>query len=238
MDDVVGVADRTDPAICELGGLRIRIPPAGYGETITKSIKSGGYEHQERNTLSAILKPGDRVLEVGGAIGAVSMTCAKIIGAENIVTFEANPKLVENARTNFALNNLAIAARTGVLQNRICWAGRDTTAPFYVHQDFWASSLADKPGTAEIIQVPTYCFEDEARDFRANVLICDIEGGEIELLTLADLSGFDRIMMEIHYWAGREGVNKLMRKLVFDGFTVNFDLSAYSVVCLHRGLLP
>ncbi len=54
---------------------------------------------------------------------------------------------------------------------------------------------------------------------------------------LADLSGFDRIMMEIHYWAGREAINKLMRKLIFDGFTVNFDLSAHSIVCFHRGLI-
>ncbi len=133
------------------------------------------YEKEERHTLPYIGKPGDRVLEVGGAIGTVSMTCAKIVGAENIITFEANPKLVENARANFALNGLAITARAGVLQNRICWAGRDTTAPFYIQKDFWASSLANHPGTTETIQVPTYCFEREARDFRANMLICDIE---------------------------------------------------------------
>jgi FkbM family methyltransferase len=230
------VEARDDGKIYDLDGLKVMVPPEGYGEAITTSIARGGYEAIERSTVPKILRPGDRVLEVGGAIGVVSMAAARVVGAGNVMSFEANPNLIEHARRNFELNALQVNARCAVLQNRVDWGGPNQTLPFYVHKDFWASSLATKPGTVSVICVPTLCLEAEAQAFRANVLVCDIEGGEIDLLTLADLTSFDRIMMEIHYWAGREDINRLMRKLIFEGFTVDFELTGNATVVLHRGL--
>lgn len=231
-----GNPNRDSSTIYELGGIKVAVPKSGYGDVITESIVRGGYEAVERTTVPKMLKPGDRVLEVGGAIGVVSMAAAKVVGAENVMSFEANRELVEHAVRNFEINGLQVNARCGILQNKIDWVGPRRRVPFYIHKDFWASSLSDKPGTISTVDVESYCLESEAQAFRANVLICDIEGGEIDLLTHADLSCFDKILMEVHHWAGREAINRLIRKLVFDGFSIDLELTGNATVVLHRGL--
>jgi len=222
--------------VVELSGVRVIVDEQAYDPNIVQSLRARGYESGERSVLPKLLSSQDRVLEVGSALGCVSMVAAKIVGAENILTFEANPLMVAAAERNFELNALPISIRNGVLQNRICWDGPGQSTQFHIHREFWASSLVKSKNTVKSIEVPTYCFEEEVSNWRANVLICDIEGGEIDLLSYADLTAFNKILLEIHYWAGREGINKLIRKLIMDGFSVNFDLSFRSIVCLHRGL--
>lgn len=208
----------------------------GYHPKIVEALRKGSYEGRERGVIPSLLKPGDKVLEVGGAIGAVTMAAADVVGPQNVISFEANSALIEDAKRNFELNALEIRMENAVLNNRVRWAGPGSTVDFHVHKEYWESSLLKTPGTIRTIQVPTKCFETEARNFGSNVLICDIEGGEIDLLELADLSGFSKILMEIHYWAaGREAINRLVRKLVFDGFSVDFEHSFRSIVIFHRG---
>lgn len=74
----------------------------------------------------------------------------------------------------------------------------------------------------------------EIKDHAANVIVCDIEGGEIDLLTHADLSTIDKIVMAIHYHINRFLTKKTIRKLIYTGFDINFDLSAYSIVTCER----
>jgi FkbM family methyltransferase len=220
----------------KLDQFTFRINRGRYAPVIVDQILGGGYEAQERSTVRKILVEGDRILEVGTAIGAVTMTCASIIGAENITTFEANPKILQDARRNFELNGLSIKSTNCILQNRTLFRGEGTTSLFHVSEEFWASSIkAHKHGVSDRIDVPCMCLEDEAAKFGANTLICDIEGGEIELLLDADLSMFNKIMMEIHYWAGREEINRMMHKLILTGFIVDFDFTGSSTVVLNRG---
>jgi FkbM family methyltransferase len=221
-----------------LGKHKVLIDRKNYDPKIVDGILRGTYEGGERHVVPKILKTGDRVIEVGGAIGTVSMAIADVVGPQNVVCFEANPKLIEDAKRNFALNGLSIRFENAVLQNRICWAGEGSDVDFFIHKEYWASSLAKTPGTIGSVKVGTKCFETEARNFTANALVCDIEGGEIELLGSADLSGFNKILMEIHYWAGREAINKMIRKLILDGFSIDFDNSFGSIVTMHRGLAP
>lgn len=221
-----------------VGKHRVYVNRESYDPKIVEHLMKGSYESGERNVIPHVFKPTDRILEVGGAIGAVTMAAADIVGQSNIVAFEANPALIEDAKRNFAMNGVNLRFENVVLKNRISWGGEGEFADFHIHKEYWASSLVKIPGTIKTVQVPTKCFETEARNFGANALICDIEGGEIELLEMADLTGFDKILMEIHYWAGREKINRLMRKLIFDGFSVNFDHSFRSIVTLHRGLAP
>jgi FkbM family methyltransferase len=176
------------------------------------------------------------VLEVGGALGCLTILVAKIVGSENIKAFEANPQLINDALANFELNGVSPTISNTVLRNRVCWEGVDSTVKFYINKDFWASSLVELNGTVDVAVVDTACLEDEIAEFRANTLVCDIEGGEIELLSLANLRGIDKILMEIHYWAGRERINQMLRKLILDGFSVNFDLSFRSIVTLQRNM--
>jgi FkbM family methyltransferase len=222
----------------EIGGKLILFEDGRYDTKIVTLICQGGYEATERSIVPKLFRPGDRVLEIGTAVGLVTMVLADVVGNENVIGFEANPNLIEDARRNFAANNHVITVKNQVLQNQLCWAGEGSTSDFFIHREYWASSLANKPGTISTVNVPNACFEHEIQAFRANCLVCDIEGGEIDLLTNANLIGIDRIMIEIHYWAGRSLINRLLRKLIFDGFSIDFDLSLRSVLALHRGLEP
>jgi FkbM family methyltransferase len=187
----------------------------------------------------ALLRPGDRVLEVGTAIGVVSMAAAAIVGPEAVATYDANPAIVADAKRNFKANGLGrISANVGILRNRAAWSSSETELDFHISRDFWASRLDPGPTTEDIVQivkVPLVPLEDAIARHRANVLICDIEGGEVDLLTGADLSSIRAILMETHYWsAGRRQIDEMVRYLVGAGFDINLDLVGDHVMVLDR----
>jgi hypothetical protein len=111
---------------------------------------------------------------------------------------------------------------------------------FTVLKDFWASHIGTgRPGShlVAIIDVPILCLEHEIAAHRANVLIIDIEGGEIDLLDRADLSPIRLIIMETHYWAvGAEATDKMIRRLIYQGFDIDVSISRDGVVVLRRDL--
>lgn len=234
MTDTSEIANTLE--VAKLGGHQVYVYRDRYSAKIVDALLRGTYEGGERSVIPKLLKKGDRAIEIGGAIGAVSMAAAEIVGPENILAFEANPDLIEDAKRNFSLNGVNIRIENVVLKNRVCWAGLGSAVDFYIQRDYWSSSLTKRNGTVRTVAVETKCFENEAASFGANTLICDIEGGEIELLDMADMSSFNKILMEIHYWAGREAINRLIRKLVLDGFSIDFDNSLRSIVTMHRGL--
>ncbi len=88
----------------------------------------------------------------------------------------------------------------------------------------------------KVVEAPVYCLEDEIAEFLgANVLLCDIEGGEIDLLIDADLSGIRLLIMETHYWmAGEAATDALVSKLIRDGFAIHLGASGEHVSVFRR----
>jgi FkbM family methyltransferase len=203
------------------------------------ALQGGSYEVRERQLVAELIQPTDRVIEVGTAIGIVSMTAASIVGSENVLTFDANPDIVEDARQNFRRNGFSsIKAHVGVPKCRETITRSDETVKFYIDKVYLTSRLDASPTTAGIVktvQVPIVCLEDAIRSHDANVLICDIEGGEAKLLMQADLVGIRLIIMETHYWAAGEAItDAMMRKLIIEGFAIHLGYSGYHIVVLRR----
>ena len=97
------------------------------------------------------------------------------------------------------------------------------------------SASEDDEGISKKVQAPVFCLEDEIKVHRANVLICDIEGGEVDLIMQSDLTGISKIIIEIHYgWAGQRETDEMIRKLNSDGFSIQPALSGHSVIALWR----
>jgi FkbM family methyltransferase len=175
----------------------------------------------------------------------MAMLSARIVGQQNVITFEGNPQMVDHAKKNFALNGLSgIRIENAVLQNASKWGGAGHTLEFHVTRHFWGSHLAPPGKSAPasnvvaVHEVPTLCLEDIIRESNSNVLICDIEGGEIDLLFEADLSAIDTIMMEIHYGPAGEGpTNRLIKRLINRGFSLDLEETGKGVLLLHRGFL-
>jgi FkbM family methyltransferase len=206
-----------------------------YAPEIREALVDGWYERRERNLVCQLLSPGDRVLEAGTAIGLVAMSAAAIVGPENMLTFDANPAMVADAKANFARNGMAIASRCGALVARSRYVEGQRLA-FQVSPAFWGSRLGEESeGALRTLQIPTFCLEDEIAEMRAEVLICDIEGGEVDLLTEADLQVIRLIIMETHTWAvGAERTDAMVRKLILEGFALDADASGQGVLALRR----
>jgi hypothetical protein len=87
------------------------------------------------------------------------------------------------------------------------------TVDFYIAKHFWASRLRASEHDENIlkkVRVPVFCLENEVETHRANVLICDIEGGEVDLLMRSDLGGITKIIIETHYgFAGERETDEM-----------------------------
>jgi FkbM family methyltransferase len=225
--------------LIEVDDFTVFVDYDNYAPEIIATLDSGWYEGRERWLAKEILERGDRVIEAGTAIGLVAMTAASIVGAENVLTFDANPEIVADAERNFSRNDLAeIKSHWGVLKNRQSIHGENETVDFYIAKHFWASRLHASEHDENIVkkmQVPVFCLEDEIEIHRANVLICDIEGGEVDLLLHSDLKGIKKIIMETHYgWVGEQETDEMIRKLIVDGFSIHLGLSGQHVTTFRR----
>lgn len=162
-------------------------------------IRKGRYEASEVRLLRKILRPRDRVLELGAGIGVVSTAAAMVTGPDRVVVVEANPNLMPIISETHALNGV-----TGVrvLNGVGVSVPNDGTATFYLREDFWASSL-EAPHEQETVQVtsvavPKIDLNTILREHRPSVFVLDIEGGELDLLPGLDLSSCRSVVIELH----------------------------------------
>jgi FkbM family methyltransferase len=209
-----------------------------YVPDIQIAIDEGYYENGERDLIRTFLGPDDRVIEVGAGIGVTAMTAASIVGENNVVTFDAHSRILSDARDNFRRNGfLSLEARAGVLRNRRLFAPNSLTN-FYIDTAFWVSRLgatATTPGITKVVQAPVYCLEDEIAAIKANVLLCDIEGGEVELLSHADLSGIRLMIVETHPWlAGQAAIDAMARKIMMEGFSIDLGKPEHHIAVFRR----
>ncbi len=232
------VPDGRKGDLVDFDGFTVFVDGANYAPEIRRQLRSGAYEKRERQLALQFLSAGDRVLEVGTAIGIVAMTAARMVRSENVTTFDANPDILADALANFRRNDLPISAHCGVLVNRRRFVP-GATAAFYVDKAFWASRLvapSDPAALVKTLDIPTFCLEDELARSGANVLICDIEGGEVDLFAQADLTGVRLILIETHYaFVGEAATDAMMRKLIVeDGFSIHLAASGDGVLAMRR----
>ncbi|KAB2660451.1 MAG: hypothetical protein DVB32_05290 [Verrucomicrobia bacterium] len=111
---------------------------------VSKAVRNGlfkeTYEEPERILTRGALTKGDRVLEVGGGVGFVSLICAKICGAENVLTYEANPSMQAVIKKNFELNGLTPQLRSKAITSD----GGEAT--FFISDNIISSSLYEREG--------------------------------------------------------------------------------------------
>jgi hypothetical protein len=105
----------------EIEGLRLDVPDIHLNDRIRSRLASGGYEGHEARAALMRLRAGQRVLELGSGIGFIACLCARVAGAENVATVEANPALLPVIAGNLVRNG---AARHRFLLTRRAASGR------------------------------------------------------------------------------------------------------------------
>lgn len=209
-------------------GIRLPFVPSIITPRIERPLRSGRYEGGEAAALRRILRPGDRVLELGAGLGLLSTIAAQAEGVASVTAVEANPDLIPLIRETHRLNGVA-----GVdLRNGVVTAGDGPPLPFYIRPDFWASSLDPGPRAfSRTALVPRLALADLIADTAPTVIVCDIEGGEAGLFDGADLSGLRELVIEMHPAIyGPEGEGAIVAALARQGLEPAADNAPASTV--------
>lgn len=217
------MAEIETAALCK--GVKVPLSPY-LTETRIRRMEEARYEGEEIAGALSVVRKGDRVLEMGAGLGVVGGVVAANAEPEAVLSFEANPDMIPHIEALYRLNGLEdrISVRNAVL---VSGPDRPETMSFFLRNSFLGSSLIDTDtrNTREV-RVPTADFAAVCEDFRPDVLILDIEGGELDLLRHADLAGIRAVVIELHPKAyGTDGARACKDVLRRHGFTKVDDVS-------------
>lgn len=199
----------------QVHGINVPITPAEVSPIIWQALTSGSYEAKEARAIFKAVRQGDRVLELGSGIGIITSIIGKIPDVK-VWAFEANPSTAALARRVIDANDL----RNVVLSQGVLTAGEPCSFRFYVRRDLWMSSMDEKQGPYEhAIDLYSANIDEFILQHRINVLVMDIEGAERDLLQSADLSGVERIFLELHdHLYGLAGIRDIIHALASKGY--------------------
>jgi FkbM family methyltransferase len=197
-----------------------------------RALPKDDYEKKESLAILKLVKPGDVVMELGGGIGYNSTLIAKQTKAERVHSFEANPELIPYIRKVHDANQV----RNATVENAVLGVGNaDTT--FFVRRNFLSSSLDSKDGSGVVSEhnIPVLDIKETLKRIAPSVLVCDIEGGEVDLIPEMDLSGLRAAVIELHpQLIGKDGVKQIFDAMHAAGLIYFPRWSDAKVVCFRR----
>jgi len=185
--------------------------------TVRQAIYRDRYEDTERHMIPKVVRPGSRVVEIGAGIGFISLLTTKLAGTGNVTSFEANPALEPIIRRNFELN--------GVIPDLHMKAVTLDGAPvgFFKDDNIVSSSLIDRGQVASRrIEVPSISMAEVLSRYAPDVIVMDVEGAEVDLLSIEDFKSVRHLIVEVHpHIVGADRIGHLLAGLAARGFDVH-----------------
>ncbi len=233
--------DTSGLEVVQLHGLRVPIDRRLMSETIIWSLTSGRYEMGEARALPHLVRPGERVVEVGAGIGVLTALIARTGKAEQVVAIEANPMLQDYIQGLHRLNGVDVELRQALVT-----PGRGApTADFYLHQDLWASSpeRIKRRHQIGVVQAPVISLSEIAETWRPSLLVVDVEPfaawthaeAPPHALACADFRPFERLLLELKSRKfAPEAVKRVFDHLSAQGFAYDLEGSNGPLVLFRR----
>lgn len=205
----------------------IRVPAAPHlGPSMITSLNEGRYERNEIACGLACIPQGARILELGAGAGVVGAVLARNLAPKAVLSIEANPALIPHITALHAENGLSDVI---TVQHAVVLTAPDApdSIDFHVMGNFLGSGLTTrKPDRAQTVSVPVLRYADIRANFAPDAIMMDIEGGELDFLRHADLTGVNTFVAEFHRDIyGREGMQECRRLLTAQGLTMDDDHS-------------
>jgi FkbM family methyltransferase len=222
----------SSPRVWSINGTLMRINHPAISNKIKKAILKGVYEFGENSTIRKFITKDDILMEVGSGMGFNSITAARLIGSERVHTFEANPGLIPLIKENAALNNVMPNVYNKILVND----GR-REIEFNVSGEFWESSMVHKPENSTIVKVETANFTETLNAIKPTFMVVDIEGAEIELLTINLPESIKKLCLDTHPFFTEIGDNKtseLVHFILQQGFVLKLTAQHGFVLYFER----
>lgn len=189
-------------------GLTIPLKREGMSASVVMAILSNSYEDPEIRGLRRVVRPGDRVLELGTGLGVVSALAARAAApGGQVLSYEANPDIIPDTLAFLSHHGISnVEIRNAVL---IPGAKVGETRNFHLASSFSVGSLMGGDGrrSRAVISVPAEDLNKVVAEFEPDVLLCDIEGAEIDLIPALDANRIRAVVIELH--PDRLSVNQL-----------------------------
>jgi FkbM family methyltransferase len=220
-------------AVFHLHGVEISLPQSILSAKMREVFANEKYEGLEARYIERVVRDGDRLLELGGGVGFISTLASKKKALEACLIIEANPDLRDIILDTHQRNGSTATVITGVA----CPPDSTIDAPisFYLRENFWGSSLNSQSKYVRKVDVPRIDLQNLLREYRPTVVICDIEGGEVDLFPNIDMTGVDRIYFELHKtMTGLSKISRLFTALMSQGLFYDPDASVGAVVLFSR----
>lgn len=219
----------------ELNGVALVCPEGQLTDKIRGNLASGEYEGSEARAVMMRVKPGQRVLELGAGLGYIGAMAARIVGAKNVTSVEANPYMIVAIRANYALNGVAeIDLRHGAV------VGQDYeghSLAFACAKQFWASRIAGVGDAGVgVVDVPVLRIHALLDEVKPNFVIMDIEGTEQYLFDAKWPRSVKHVVIELHpkqYESGKV-IKHIVDMLSRSGLTYDPVASRGTLLALRR----
>lgn len=133
-------------------------------------------ERDEVRMISKFITPNSVVLELGASLGLVScLTNQKIGTTDTHVVVEAHPALITVLQSKKELNQSSFHIEHGIVS-------KSSDGTFYIHELVVGGSAVRKTGTRVNVPVVSMDQLETKCKTKFSILICDVEGGELQLI--------------------------------------------------------
>ncbi|WAC20196.1 FkbM family methyltransferase [Luteolibacter sp. SL250] len=213
------------PEIAFLDGVKVPIRGSALSPRMRRHLMRGGYERAERKLLGRLIRPGDRVIELGASLGIVtSLLAKKVAPGGKVAAMEPNRRLHPHFERQLSLNGVEAT----LVQALGCpiWDG---PVPEEIRgQRFTAveNSLSGRAAGAEGDVVPWLTLREVAEQAglpEPTAIIVDVEGGEQVWTEHAPglPPSVRTVIVEIHpHLIGEEKSGGCVQALVNEGFRI------------------
>lgn len=217
---MVGRYEREFGNLYTFHGVDVEVP-TNISVDLKNALLKDKYESEERGFVDAHLPDETDVIELGGSIGVVSaFTRSRMSPSARQIVIEAIPELAEICKKNIARQDNQ--QRSTVIQAAISYSGQDSIR-FLQGDTPHVGRISQGEGVS--IDVPVIELEQICADHKVDnfVLICDIEGAEIDLFEQSTIwqTACPLIILETHprfYEGGTHAQKKLVELIKSKGF--------------------
>ena len=202
----------------EMGGCRFK--SQSFPEEVWPALVSGEYEASERQLIKKYLKPESPIVELGGGLGVITCIANSLLKRpRKHIVVEASSESVSIIKDNVARNQCEIE----IINAAIAYGSKDVT--FWVNSDLpYSNGLTPVHKAAKQITVPAITLDSlfQQHPLTQCTLLCDIEGGENEMVKnelplIAE--HISCIVMETHpRLVGQTQTEEMLAALVSVGF--------------------
>ncbi|MEM7471497.1 MAG: FkbM family methyltransferase [Pseudomonadota bacterium] len=218
----VAAHERVHGSVYDFHGVKVELPPA-FSVDLKNALLKNKYEAEEREYVETYLPQGCDVLELGGSVGVLaSFTRSKMQSDTKQIVVEAIPELAEICARNLSTHDTA--SKSKVIQAAVSYQDAKTIS----------FTVGDNPHVGRIggagsrtVEVPVVTLEQicETNDLKDFVLICDIEGAELDLFGASAIwrRNCRLIILETHpddYANGADDQKALIATIAEAGFHV------------------